>query len=100
MRNLIYDDNHCKVYVEFDPLGRALIHMQVDKFTPRIYRDTVADFAIVKEWLKESGVDTIYAVWSAEDNKHRKFMEMYGWSKMGEAIQDNELYAAYEMRTG
>lgn len=100
MRNLIYDDNHCKVYVEFDPAGRALIHMTVDQFTPHIYRETLADFAVVKEWLKESGVDTIYTVWLAEDKKHRKFMDMYGWTKVGEVPYEDELYAAYEMGTG
>ena len=100
MRNLIYDDNHCKVYVEFDPEGRAVIHMDVEKLTPRLFRETSADFVVVKEWLNENGVETVYATGLADDKKKWKFAELYGWGKIGEALVEDKLYAAYELRTG
>ena len=100
MRYLIYDDNHCKVYVEFDSVGRAIIHMGIDKLTPRIVRETLADFVVVREWLHENGVETVYTTGLANGSKHSKLAKMYGWAKTGEAVVNNNLYAAYEMRTG
>ncbi len=86
--------------LDFEP-GVAIMHCEVKNWSLRKYKGFIDIWVEVLAALEDKGIRHLLTVTKEEDDKNKRFAEMFGFTFKGILVDDNttEEYAIYELET-